>query len=219
MRSASRAPSSGQSSSISTLHLSPPSLNRTIPVSNNTQTIHSSILLYLPQSLSQSLLSLENCLSHLRAWFCHNGLALNPDKTDAVLFGTRNKLGSLSTLTHVDVAGTSVQLSKKVEILGATLDQQLTFHYHVNTVCSASFYHLRSFRHVRPALTQDIAKALGSAVIGTKLDYAKSILHGTSSANIKRLQRVQNALARVVLSSPSPSATKNLQRLHWLPVQ
>ena len=171
------------------------------------------------QSLSQSLLSLENCLSHLRAWFCHNGLALNPDKTDAVLFGTRNKLGSLSTLTHVDVAGTSVQLSKKVKILGATLDQQLTFHDHVNTVCSASFYHLRSFRHVRPALTQDIAKALGSAVIGTKLDYANSILHGTSSANIKRLQRVQNALARVVLSSPSPSATKNLQRLHWLPVQ
>ena len=41
-----KAPSSGQSSSISTLHLLPLSLNRTTPVSNNTQTIHSSILLY-----------------------------------------------------------------------------------------------------------------------------------------------------------------------------
>jgi len=133
------------------------------------------------QSLSQSLLSLENCLTHLRAWFCHNGLTLNPDKTDAVLFGTRNKLGSLSSLTHVNVAGTSVHLSKKVKILGgATLDQQLTLQDHVNTVCSASFYHLRSFRHVRPALTQDIAKTLGSAVIGgAKLDYANSILHDT----------------------------------------
>ena len=40
---------------------------------------------------TQSLLSLENCLFHLRAWFCHNGLALNPDKTDVVLFGTRNQ--------------------------------------------------------------------------------------------------------------------------------
>ena len=109
---------------------------------------------------------------------------------------------------------------KKVKMLGATLDQQLTFQAHVNAVCSASFYYLRSFRHVRPALTQAMVKTLGSAVIGTKLDYANSILHGTSSANIKRLQRVQNALARrVVLSSPSPSATKNLQRLHWLPVQ
>jgi hypothetical protein len=77
----------------------------------------------------------------------------------------------------------------------------------------------RSLRLVRPALTEYIAKTLGSAVIGAKLDYGNFILHGTSSANIKRLQRVQNALARVVLSAPSPSATKNLQRLHWLPVQ
>jgi len=75
------------------------------------------------QSLPQSLFSVENCcLSYLRASFCHNGVALNRDKSDAVLFGTRNKLGSLSSSTHVNAAGTSVQLSKKVEILGPTLD-------------------------------------------------------------------------------------------------
>ena len=106
-----------------------------------------------------------------------------------------------------------------MKIIGAILDQQLTFQDHVSTVCSASFYHLRSFRHVRPALTQDIAKTLGSTVICAKLDYTNSIFRGTSSANIKRLQRVQNALVRIVLTAPSPSATKNLQRLHRLPVQ
>jgi len=95
----------------------------------------------------------------------------------AVLFGT--KLGSLSTLTNVKVAGTSVPLSKEVEILGATLDKHLTLQDHVNTICSASFYHLRSLRHIRPTLTQDIAKTVGSAVIGAKLDYANSIFHGT----------------------------------------
>ena len=110
-------------------------------------------------------------------------------------------------------------ICQKVKILGATLNQQLTFQDHVNTVCSASFYHLRSFRLVQPALTQYIAETLGSAVIGAKLDYANSILHGIPSANIKWLQRVQNALARVVLSALSPSASRNLERLHWLPVQ
>ena len=84
----------------------------------------------------------------------------------------------------LNVAGISVQLSKKVKILRAKLDQQLTFQDHVNTVCSASFHYLRSFSHVRPFLTEDIAKTLGSAVIGAKLDYANSILHGTSSVNI-----------------------------------
>jgi hypothetical protein len=85
-------------------------------------------------------------------------------------------------------------------------------------VCSASFYHLRSLRHVRPAFSQDIAETLGSAVIGAKLGYANFILHEQFSVNIKRLQRVQKALAQFVLRAPSPSATKNIQRPHRLPV-
>ena len=64
-----------------------------------------------------------------------------------------------------------------------------------------------------------MSKTVGCAVVGAKLDYANSLLHGTSASNLHRLQRVQNALARVVLNSPSSSATANLMRLHWLPVE
>jgi hypothetical protein len=158
------------------------------PASNKMQTIHRLILLSL---LRAFLKAYSRKLSYLQAWFCHNGLALNPDKTYAILSGTRNKLSFLSTLTYVNVAGTSVQRSKKLKIPGATLDQHLFFQNRVNTVCSASFYHLLSFHHVRPALTQGIAKTLGSAVIGAKLDHVNDILHGTTPAIIK-LQHVQN---------------------------
>jgi len=169
--------------------------------------------------LSSNIQTLENCLRDLNVWFCQNGLALNPDKSDAIVFGTRPRLDSLPSLNNIKVAGSDVKVSDNVKILGVTLDKHLTLNDHVNMVCKSSFYHLRSFRHIRSALTQDVAKTVGCAVVGAKLDYANSLLHGASVSNINRLQRVQNALARVVLSSPSSSATANLKHLHWLPVE
>ena len=74
---------------------------------------------------------------------------------------------------------------------------------------------------VRPAITEEVAKSVACALVGARLDYANSVLYGVSQHNIARLQRVQNALARVVIG---PSVTqrsdpnKLLQRLHWLPV-
>ena len=84
---------------------------------------------------------------------CHNGLALNPDKTDAVLFGTRNKLGSLTTLTHVDVAGTSVQLSKKVKFL----EQHLI---------SSSLFRIMSIQYVVfPSITCALSVTCGQLLL------------------------------------------------------
>ena len=34
---------------------------------------------------------LEECIMELHTWFCVNGLALNPDKTDAIVFGTHSR--------------------------------------------------------------------------------------------------------------------------------
>ena len=37
---------------------------------------------------TSSLSNLEQCLLSLHAWFTENGLALYPDKSDVILFGT-----------------------------------------------------------------------------------------------------------------------------------
>ena len=51
------------------------------------------------------------------------------------------------------------------------------------------------------------------------LDYANSILFTTSTSNVKKLQRDQNALARIVLANLRSTPVASLiLRLHWLPV-
>ena len=58
------------------------------------------------------------------------------------------------------------------------------------------------------------------AIVGARLDYCNSILHGTSKYNISHLQWVQNTLARVVTRTKKfDHITPVLRRLHWPPIQ
>ena len=75
----------------------------------------------------------------------------------------------------------------------------MTFDDHVTAVCNSVYYHIRAMRHIRPAITEDMAKSIACALVGSRLDYANSVLFGVSSKNVTRLQRAQNAAARVVV--------------------
>lgn len=167
---------------------------------------------------------LETCLGDLSHWFYSNGLALNPDKTDAILFGTHQNLRSFPHIPHINVTGSNITLSDKIKILGVFLDKTLSFNNHVSNICKTSLYHIRSLRHIRPSLNTDVAKTIGSAIIGSRLDYANSLLYNTSKSNINKLQKVQNLLAKIVLNRPTninrhQHNSELLQKLHWLPVK
>jgi len=71
------------------------------------------------------------------------------------------------------------------------------------------------------ALDNSTAATVASALVSARLDYVNSILYGTSTKQITRLQRVQNALARVVVPNrpPGSSSFHLLKQLHWLPVE
>ena len=58
------------------------------------------------------------------------------------------------------------------------------------------------------------------ALVGSRLDYANSVLFGTTQKNISKLQKAQNLLARVVACSPQSCSPRTLlQQLHWLPIK
>ena len=142
-------------------------------------------------SFFTSIHQLEEELSALHVWFSLNGLALNPDKSDAVLLGTWQRQRNLPSLQSVDVAGCVVLLSSQIKILGVMLDSHLTFDKHVVNICKACSIHIRSLRHIRPCLTDDVAKPIASAIVGSRLDYANAILVEVSDKNLTKLWRTQ----------------------------
>ena len=57
-------------------------------------------------------------------------------------------------------------------------------------------------------------------MVSSRLDYCNSLLYGVSKSNIAKLQRVQNALCRIIFRLDKMShVTPFLKKLHWLPIQ
>ena len=99
------------------------------------------------------------------------------------------------------------------------MDSTLTFDQHITALCKACHFHLRSLRHIRRSLTDDMAISIAVALVQSGLDYCNSLLFGISSFNISKLQRVQNLAARLALNNWSTPVQSLLLRLHWLPVK
>ena len=78
---------------------------------------------------------LESCLTSLHCWLCHNGLCLNPDKSEAIIFGTHQRLRTFPVISSVNVAGTPIKLSSEITSLGVVMDPKLTFEKHVSSIC------------------------------------------------------------------------------------
>ena len=73
--------------------------------------------LYIAMSKMSSanvIIQLQNCVTALHKWFAENGLALNPDKSEAVLFSTSQHAKRLSAISTIDAAISTVALSSKI---------------------------------------------------------------------------------------------------------
>ena len=66
-----------------------------------------------------------------------------------------------------------------------------------------------------------MSKSVATSLVGSRIDYVNSLLHGTAQKHIASLQRVQNTLARTVLGPGAAvrSSSAALQYLHWLPIE
>jgi hypothetical protein len=178
--------------------------------------------LYIALSASDpnsDITKLESCLTYLHSWFSDNGLCLSPSKSEAILFGTQERLHHFPYIPSINILGSLVSLSDKISTLGVALDLTLSFNSHVSNVCKTSYSHLQALKHICTILTKDIALSVADTLVQSHLDYATSILHHTSSHNIKNLQCVQTRAAwLVVIGNIQIPATDLLSHLHWLPV-
>ena len=89
----------------------------------------------------------------------------------------------------------------------------------VTKTCSAAFSHLHNIRQIRRFLSHEATETLIHAFVTSKVDYCNSLLYDLPAYQIAKLQRVQNAAARLIFKeSRFCHTTTLLRQLHWLPV-
>ena len=91
---------------------------------------------------------------------------------------------------------------------------------HINNVCKSSFFQLRHISKIRKYLSLNTTQILAHAFVTSKLDNCNSLYYGLPKGLIQKLQRVQNATARLVTCTRKyEHITPVLCELHWLPVE
>ena len=104
--------------------------------------------------------------------------------------------------------------------LEAYFDSNMTLVPFINNGCKSAFSQLYNIRKIRKYLTTNTSKTLVHAMITSRIDYCNSLLCGLPDNCLNKLQRVQNAAARLITGTAKLShITPMLRSLHWLPIK
>ena len=149
-----------------------------------------------------------------------NKLKLNPDKTEFIVFGAKDRHKWLSDSFPVNILGNCLSPADVVHNLGVLFDAKFCFTIHVNSAIKSCFISLRDLHRIRRFLSVDTSVVIANALVSSCLDYCNSLFRSLSSRNATRLQYVQNALARFVTGALKYThITSTLRTLHWLPIR
>jgi len=100
------------------------------------------------------------------------------------------------------------------------VDANLTMSAHINKTCQSIIYHLHNIGRIKKYLSYDARKSIVQAVIMSRIVYCNSLLVGVPAVQLSKLQRLQNAAARLVSNvAMYDHITPILVKLHWLPVR
>ena len=162
--------------------------------------------------------TLEKCIQEIRSWMRQNFLKLNDEKTEFLLFGSRQQLSKVS-LPFITIGDSQITPSSQARNLGVIFDSTMTLKPHISNIVRVSSFHIRNISRIRKYLNQSAAEQIIHAFVTSRLDNGNALFYGLPQNQISRLQHIQNTAARVVtLSRKSCHMTPILKELHWLPV-
>ena len=106
----------------------------------------------------------------------------------------------------------------KVQLLGVTLDSDLSMSSHVSKTISSCFYQLRRLKSIRRPLPMEKTKTLINALVFSRCDNQNGLFDEVAQKQIDRLQQILNASDRLIYGGTKRDHITPLLRdkLHWL---
>jgi hypothetical protein len=138
-------------------------------------------------------------LNSLSQWFRNNSLSLNVNKSNYILFRTKNKVTDVNETIHMD--GKQMKRVDSTKFLGVHIDEHLNWSVHVKhllTKLSSGLYSLNMARNILPMHSK---KLLYFSHVQSHLIYGLSAWGPMiSAADLRKLKVIQNKGLRAIFS-------------------
>ena len=141
---------------------------------------------------------LQQDLNYLQIWARENRLSIYPMKTEAVQFGTHQRIAANNELDLV-IGNARVKRAQHYKHLGITLDANLNFHEHVDRLYCKLSSRLGALRRTRKHLTVDAANNVYTATILPLLDYCDIAWSSIGKTACARLDKLQERASKLIL--------------------
>ena len=164
-------------------------------------------------------LQLPALMDKIKNWMHSHFLKINPDKTEIIVF-LPNSLKDENTINGTFLDGDCIRFSHVVKNLGYNLDRHLSMESQVNSIVSHCFKLIGDVARIRDLLSDSDTVSLMHAIVSSRMDYCNSLFYGIEKRLIFKLQKVQNAAARLISKRRKCESVRDvLKELHWLPVR
>ena len=138
------------------------------------------------------------CVNNVVNWMNSMFLKINPDKTEIILFhpyAMRHQVIIKGTM----IGKECIRYSSEVKNVGVMLDCHFNLNKHVNLIVANCYRLLRNIGRIRNVISTSHTEVLVHAVISSRLDYCNSLFINISKIYLNKLQKVQNAAARLAV--------------------
>ena len=170
------------------------------------------------KNLDSAIDQVNKDLDQICQWSCRNSLLINPEKTKALVLGTRQRLQQLPDFS-ITLLSKNIKPVPVVKDLGVHLDSCLTYSDHVVKTVSSCMYRLFQINRVKHLLDRSTLSLVIHSLVLSKLFYCSSVWSNTSKENVKKMQLVQNFAARIIVGLRKfDHVTPALKELKWLNV-
>jgi len=173
----------------------------------------------LTKSVDDQITLLKNCMDRVGLWMATNYLKLNNDKTELIILGGSRQL-KMVNFNFIEIGNIKINSSQTIRNIGVIMDSTLNMKAQVNKLCQTSYMNIRNIWRIRNNLDCNSTKTLVHALVISRLDCINGLYYGMPNYLISKIQKVQNAAARLVFKAGKRChITPLLKALHWLPVE
>lgn len=139
---------------------------------------------------------IRDTIATVSTWFEMNGLKLNADKTNVIVFNAVSPRQSSNCPIQL-INGSTIVTSDMVKLLGLELDPVLSWKHHIDSTCKKMARGIYALKQLRPISSEKSLKEVYYAYIHSIMSYG-IILWGCSS-DYERVLKLQKRAVRVLM--------------------